>query len=338
MKIKTLKITSLFAIAGIIISLTILSASKPVTEKIKVGFLVHDLVAERWKMDMENFSNKVEELGGEAITKNAFGDPHTQVTQGKMLIDQGVKVIAVVAQDANVLGELVTYANKAGATIIAYDRMILNCDLPYYISFNSVMVGELMADYALKLKPKGNYVIINGPSSDNNALLVRKGVMNKLKKHIDAGSVKVLLEKESDSWYSLSSLMIMDEFLTSNKEPIDAIITGSDDLATGALDAIKSSKRPIPAVTGQDATIDACRNIVLGYQSMTIYKSIKKLSDEAAILAMKVARKEKVDITATLNNGKTDVPSILFDPLVVDKANLRKTVIAEGHIKESDLN
>ena len=51
-------------------------------EKIKIGFLVHDLVSERWKTDMETFANKVEELGGVAITKNAFGDAHTQVAQG----------------------------------------------------------------------------------------------------------------------------------------------------------------------------------------------------------------------------------------------------------------
>jgi D-xylose transport system substrate-binding protein len=149
--------------------------------KIKIGFLVHDLVTARWQTEMENFSARIAELGGEAVTRNAFGDTQTQIKQGKELIDSGVKVIAVVAQNGKALAELVDYANKAGATIIAYDRMILNCDLPYYISFNSVLVGELMADYALALKPKGNYLVLNGPSTDNNATLVKQGIMNKLK-------------------------------------------------------------------------------------------------------------------------------------------------------------
>jgi ABC-type xylose transport system substrate-binding protein len=52
---------------------------------------------------------------------------------------------------------------------------------------------------------------------------------------------------------------------------------------------------------------------------------------------MKVARGEKVEATTTMSNGKREVASILFDPVVVDKANLRKTVINDGQVKESDL-
>lgn len=304
-------------------------------DKVKVGFLVHDLIADRWLMDMENFTNKVASLGGEAITRNALGDAEMQVDQGKRLIDEGVKVLVVVPQDAKVLAELVEYANKAGATIVAYDRMIVNCDLHYYISYNSEQVGELMAEYALKAKPKGNYVILNGPSSDNNALLVRKGIMNKLKPQIDAGNVKVLLEKEMASWYALSSMTAMDEFIQTNKAPIDAVLTGADDLASGVIDVFKSSNLRTPIITGQDASVDACRNIILGNQSMTIYKSVKKLSSEAAALSVKLARGEKIEFTTTINNGKKDVPSILFEPIVVDKANLKTTVVKDGHINES---
>ena len=335
--IKTTFRIRLLEFAGCLTIIALLACSfKSPPAKVKIGFLVHDLVAERWRLDMDNFANKVKQLGGEPITRNGLGDPHTQVAQGKKLIDEGVKVIAVVPQDGKVLAELVDYANKAGATIIAYDRMITECDLPYYISFNSIKVGELMAGYALQLKPKGNYVILNGPSSDNNALLVRQGIMNVLKKERDNGKIKILLEKEMDSWYELTAQMFMTEFITANKEPIDAIIAGSDGIASGAIDALKGIRPPL-VVTGQDASIEACRNIVSGYQSMTIYKSIKKLSDEAAILSMKIANGQQVSVTVTINNGKKEVPSILFDPIVVDKANLYSVVVAEGHIKAEDL-
>jgi D-xylose transport system substrate-binding protein len=330
----------LFYITGclVIFMIAALTAFQPAQQKVKIGFLIHDLVADRWKMDMENFAKKVEELGGEAILKNGFGDAATQVKQGKLLIDEGVKVIAVVPQDGKILAELVDYADKAGAMIIAYDRMIIDCNLHYYISFNSEKVGELMADYALSLKPKGNYVLLNGPSSDNNALLVKKGVMNKLKSRIDNGNINVLLEKEMDSWYGLSSYLAMNEFITVNKKPVDVIIASSDDLASGAIDAIKGAGLPAAVVTGQDASLEACKNIVTGNQSMTVYKSIKRLSSEAAVLAMQLARGEKVVPTTTLNNGKKEVPSILFDPVAVDKSNLQRTVVADQHIKASDLD
>jgi len=297
---------------------------------------VHDLVTERWRTEMENFSRKVIELGGEPVTRNAFGDAAEQIKQGKELVDSGVKVIAVVAQNGKALAELVDYANKAGTTIIAYDRMILNCDLPYYISFNSVMVGELMAGYALRLKPKGNYIILNGPSTDNNAALVRKGVMNKLTPAIEKGDVTILTDKEMDTWGELSSFLYMQDFLSTNKSPIDAIITAGDDMALGTLDAIGRESANLPILTGQNATLDACRNIMHGSQTMTVYKNFEKLSSEGASLSMKIARGEKVETTSTTYNGKINVRSILFDPLIVDKNNLRE-VLVPHHITEEQL-
>jgi D-xylose transport system substrate-binding protein len=304
--------------------------------KIKIGFLVHDLGATRWQTEMELFSQKITELGGEPVTRNAFGDVNTQIKQGKELVDAGVKVIAVVAQSGKALAELVDYANKAGATIIAYDRMILNCNLPYYISFNSVKAGEMIADYALSLKPKGNYIILNGPSTDNNAILLKQGVMNKLEPSIKKGDIKILVDKEMDSWSALNSLMFMEDFLPTNKSKIDAIIAPGDDMAAGVLDAMKIDKVSLPVLTGQNATVDACRNIMQGLQSMTIYKDSKKISAEAASLAMKIAKGEKVKTTAIRNNGKIDVPSILFDPVVIDKNNLRKLLVPH-YVTEEEL-
>lgn len=324
-------------VTGLLLSALLVFSSFRPEPKIKIGFLVHDIVTARWQTEMENFSARVTEYGGEPVTRNAFGDARTQITQGKELVDAGVKVIAVVAQDGKALAELVEYANTKGTTIIAYDRLILNCALPYYISFNSVKVGEYMADYSLKLKPKGNYLILNGPSTDNNATLVKQGIMNKLTPSIERGDVKVLLNKEMDSWNSLSTLMFMEDFLPSNKAPIDAIITAGDDMAAGVLDALKIDKVNIPVLTGQNATPDACRNIMQGLQTMTVYKDIKKLSEEGALLAMKIAKGEKIETSAKTHNGKIEVPSILFDPVVIDKNNLR-TLLVPHHITEEQLN
>jgi D-xylose transport system substrate-binding protein len=193
-----------------------------------------------------------------------------------------------------------------------------------------------MADYSLRLKPKGNYVILNGPSTDNNAILVKKGIMNKLTPSIEKGNINILTNAEMGSWNALSSLMYMEDFLPANKTPIDAIITAGDDIAQGVLDAMTIDKMSIPVLTGQNATVDACRNILQGLQTMTVYKDIRKLAAEGAILSMKIAKGEKVKTAATTNNGKIDVPSILFDPVVIDKSNLRKLLVP-GHVTEDQL-
>src|SRR5215831_11019589 len=130
-------------IVGLGLSALLSLSALQTTPKIKIGFLVHDLGTTRWQTEMELFSKKITELGGEPVTRNALGDVNSQIKQGKELVDAGVKVIAVVAQNGKALAELVDYANQAGTTIIAYDRMILNCDLHYYISFNSIKAGEM---------------------------------------------------------------------------------------------------------------------------------------------------------------------------------------------------
>jgi D-xylose transport system substrate-binding protein len=307
-------------------------------EKPKIGFLIHDLVSERWKQDMEYFTNRVEALGGEAITKCALGDAQMQIDQGKALIDAGVKVIAVVAVDSKSLSTLVTYADNAGAKIIAYDRLIKDCNLHYYISFNSLRAGELMAQYMVKVKPRGKYVFVNGPASDNNAALVKQGQLRVLQPYIDKGDIKVVFDKSANAWGPLEALLIMDEMTTQNRDSIDVVLAASDGLAEGVIQALSTnSQYKGTLVSGQDAGPNACKNIVMGYQTMSVYKSTRKIATEAANLSMKIARNEKVETTAFVNNGMKDVPSIFFEPVVVDKTNLKETVIKDGHVKDSDL-
>jgi D-xylose transport system substrate-binding protein len=313
--------------------------SNGAADPVKVGFLVHGLISERWQKDVDMFAARITELGGLPLVRNANGELQTQIDQGKSLINEGVKVIAVVSVDGNALGELVDFANKSGVKIIAYDRLIRNCDLNYYISFDNIRVGELMARFMVKLKPTGNYVFINGPVSDYNSKLIRQGQMNVLQPYIDKGDIKVILDKSVGAWGPLESLMIMDEFLSENKKSKpDVVMAASDALAEGVVQALSaSSEYKHTLVTGQDANLTACKNIMQGYQTISVYKSIKKISNEAADLAMKLAKGENVKLGKTTNNGKVEVPSILFEPVIVYKNNLKDTVVKDGHIKESDL-
>jgi D-xylose transport system substrate-binding protein len=90
-------------------------------------------------------------------------------------------------------------------------------------------------------------------------------------------------------------------------------------------------------VSGQDADLPALQRIVAGTQSMTVYKPIAQLAQRAADAAVSLARHEKVATHSTVNNGKIDVPSILLDPIVVDKSNIDETVIKDGYQKVEDV-
>ena len=64
---------------------------------------------------------------------------------------------------------------------------------------------------------------------------------------------------------------------------------------------------------------------------MTVYKSIKPLAYSAVDSALKLARGEKIEAPDKVNNGKIDVPSILQEPVSVDKSNMMQTVIKDGY-------
>jgi D-xylose transport system substrate-binding protein len=83
-------------------------------------------------------------------------------------------------------------------------------------------------------------------------------------------------------------------------------------------------------VSGQDAELGALQRIVKGTQTMTVYKPISKLAPAAVEAAIALAKKEKLNTTRTVNNGRIDVPSILIEPIPVDKNNIDSTVVADG--------
>jgi ABC-type xylose transport system substrate-binding protein len=90
-------------------------------------------------------------------------------------------------------------------------------------------------------------------------------------------------------------------------------------------------------ITGQDAEMNALKNIINGSQSMTIYKPIKPLAFQAAECAIKLAKGEKIMNTIKVKNGDVEVDAIQLNPVVVDKANYKETVVKDGHVNLSEL-
>ena len=129
---------------------------------------------------------------------------------------------------------------------------------------------------------------------------------------------------------------IVDAAITAKGRDFDAILASNDSTATGAIQALKEEGLAGKVmVTGQDADLIACQNIVQGLQTMTVYKPLKNLATKAAELAVDMAQGKPVVANSTVNNGKIDVPSVLMDVIAVDKSNMMATVVADGfHTKE----
>jgi D-xylose transport system substrate-binding protein len=307
-------------------------------EKIKIGFSMDTLEEERWLKDRDLFKQAVEKLGAEVEILAANGDDALQISQAETLINQGVDLLVVVPHNAEATAAIVGKAHLANIKVISYDRLIKNADIDLYISFDNEKVGELQAEAMTQLVPKGKYVYIGGAVTDNNAHLFKKGVFNVLQPFIDRGDITVVYDQWTENWTPTNAFTNMQAALKANHNQIDAVIAANDATAGAVIKALESQglKGKIP-VAGQDAELAAAQRIVEGTQTMTVYKPINVLAEEAAKIAVKLAKNEHVFAGKRVNNGKIEVPSFLLLPTAVNKANMDKTIIRDGFHSRVDV-
>jgi ABC-type xylose transport system substrate-binding protein len=120
---------------------------------------------------------------------------------------------------------------------------------------------------------------------------------------------------------------------------LDAVIAGNDELAGGAIKALKEHNMAGDVlVAGQDAELEAIRSIIAGNQTISIYKPIDALAYTAANMAMQLANGEgPINTNLTVNNGSKLVPAVLLSSQVVNKENIKMTVVSEGFMEEAEI-
>jgi D-xylose transport system substrate-binding protein len=314
------------------------ASTAPRTGPVRIGFSMDTLKEERWQRDKALVEQRARELGAVLDVQVANGDDAVQTKQADNMLTKGVDVLIVAPHNGEIAASIVEAAHRKGVPVIAYDRLIRNSDVDLYISYQLERLGEMQAEYALQRAPKGNYVLIGGSPTDFNARLLRNGQERILEAAIDKGDIKVISDQFAREWKAEEALRLTEDALTKTGNKVDAVITSNDGTAGGAISALEAAGLAGKViVTGQDAQKDAIQRIVKGTQSMTIYKPIQPLAFAAVDAAMKLAKKERVETTDKINNGKIDVPSILLEPIVVDKSNIDATVIKDGYHKREDI-
>jgi D-xylose transport system substrate-binding protein len=304
---------------------------------VRIGFSMDTLKEERWQRDKALVEQRCKEVGAQCEVLVADGSDSAQINQAQSFLTKGVDVLIVAPHNGQIAASIVEAAHKQGVPVISYDRLIRNADVDLYVSHQVVKIGQMQAQYALDHAPKGNYVLIGGSQTDNNALLLIDGQMSVLQPAIDKGQIKIVAKQYAREWLASEALRIMEDALTKNNNDIQAVVASNDGTAGGAISAIPPQLAGKILVTGQDASLDAVQRIVEGKQTMTIYKPIQPLAFAAVDAAIKLAKGEKVDTKDKINNGKIDVPALLFEPMILDKNNVMQTVIKDGYHKLEDV-
>lgn len=304
---------------------------------IKVGLLL-DSLHERWQRDRDMIQEVIKDMNAELVVAVADGDQARQNQQAEQMLADGVKALIVVAHDTANAAPLVASAHAKQVPVVSYDRLIQNADVNLYIGFDIDKIGRLQAQHMVARAPKGNYLLIGGAKTDVNAGLLRKGQLAVLEPEVKKGAIRIVGDGWATDWKASEAMALTEQALDKTKNTLAAIVASNDVTAGGAIEAL--AKRNLAGkvfVSGQDAELAAAQRIVAGTQTMTVYKSLRTLTRLAARSATLLAKGEKVDTSAVVNNGKIDVPAMIFDPIAVDKDNIDGILIADGFLKRADV-
>lgn len=306
---------------------------EPEKKSVRIGLSMDTLKEDRWKTDRDLITKRAEDLGASVTTLVANGDDNLQKEQIENFILQKMDIIIIIPHNGDALIDLVKKAHDAEIKVIAYDRLIKSPYVDLYISFDNEKTGELQARGIIDVTPKGNFVYLGGSPTDNNSQYLRSGTMNILGPHIRSGAIRIVLDKATDNWDPEEAYKNLKEFLGKGGT-INAVIAANDGVAFGAIRALEefglSGKIP---VSGQDAELTACQRIVAGTQTMTVLKPIDSLASEAIDIALMIAESRSIKT----NSSVEGVPSLLLEPIPVNKSNIDSTVIANGFHDRKDI-
>ena len=303
--------------------------------KIKIGFAMDTLKEERWQRDRDAFEAHCKKMNVECVITVANNVADRQASDVENLLTQGIDALVIAPHDATQAASMVEKAKAQGVPVISYDRLINSDKLDLYISHQVPVIGRKIAEYALEKVPQGNYVMVYGASTDNNAVIMKKEQLAVLKPAIDSGKIKIVADQHITDWKPAEALNMAENALTQNSDNIQVFVVSNDGMAGGVISAL--DKRGLAGkvlVTGQDAQKDALQRIAEGKQTMTVYKPIIPLASGAVEAAIKLAKGESLTGGTMFKNEtiNKDIPAILLEVQVVDKDNLMTTVIKDGYI------
>jgi D-xylose transport system substrate-binding protein len=290
---------------------------------------------ERWQMDCDAFQSRAKELGAEVIVKDGGGDAAKWMRQTKEALDAGIQVLVLVGGDPKIAAEISAAAKSKGVRVITYEGGVSD-DTDLAVLTDYAAIGGRQVSTLTDRAPTGNYVILDGPVEQSDSF--HRSQLEALQPFVKDGRIKVVADLAVPNWSVSEAYVIMTRVLESNKEPITAVVATNDSIAAGAIQALEEHGLAGKVlVSGQDADISAVVRVLMGTQTMTMYKPIAPQARVAAEAALNLAKGEPVKTNDFRDAQSARVPAIAFYPIVVTKDNVKETVLKDGHLTSKEL-
>jgi D-xylose transport system substrate-binding protein len=329
------------AVAAMAVAGASASVSKKAASVSVCGLMPDTKTSVRWLLfDQPALIKAFKAAGVPARVVNAQGDPQKQKTQADQCIADGAKVLIIAPIDSGSAAAIEKAAAAKGVKSIDYDRQVEGGNAVLYASFNGHTVGVLQGTAvanALKAKKGAVVAELNGGQEDANSFLFKGGYDSVLKPLYKSGALKKGPDQFVPGWDNQKAGTIFEQMLIKTGNKIDGVAAANDGIANAVVVALKAHKlNPIP-VSGQDATSQGVQNIISGWQTMTVFKDVRKLATATAGAAIKIVKGQKPPTTGTVKTkGRSLEPAFLIAPQSITKANY-KLLFTSGFLKKSDV-
>ena len=232
---------------------------------------------------------KADELGASLIVLDSQDDAATELSNVEDLVNQGVDLIMINPTDSDAVGSAVAAANGAGIPVITLDRSANSGDVVAHIASDNVAGGEMAGEFIVEqLGGAGKVVELEGIPGASAARERGEGFNAAIE-----GTDLEVVARQTANFDRAEGLSVMENILQAQPE-IDAIFAHNDEMALGALEAVKASGRDI-MIVGFDATDDAVAAVEAGDLAATVQQLPKDIGSIGVDTAMKVLGGETVD-------------------------------------------
>jgi D-xylose transport system substrate-binding protein len=311
-------------------------SSAALAEGKKIGVSWAQFQEERWKIDEAAMKAAIEAAGNEYISADAQSSAEKQLSDIDALIAQGVDALIINAWDKDAIGPAIEKAAAEGIPVVGYDRLIED-NRTFYLTFDNVGVGRIIAESVFAVAPKGNYAIIKGDPGDPNVGFLRQGMEEVIGAAVASGDIVIVGEANSDGWKPENAQKNMEQILTANNNAVDAVLSQNDGMAGGAAAALAAQGLNVP-LGGQDGDLAAINRVARGTQTVSVWKNARDLGKAAGEIASSLADGTALDAipgASKFSGGEKGVEmnAILLNPTPITKDTLNLAIDA-GHISK----
>jgi ribose transport system substrate-binding protein len=245
--------------------LVLLAGTAVAQQKLVIGFSVSTQVNPFYVAMADGVKEEAARQGFEAYVLNAGDKLDKQIADVEDLIQKRIQVLLINATHDGAAA-VVEKAAKAGIPVITLQRGVPSAVVVSHIGTDNVVIGRLGAQWVVdKLGGKGNVVVMEGIPGAASSEDRKIGSAEIFPKY---PGIKIVAQ-QSGQYDRAKALNVMENILQAQPK-IDAVYCFNDEMAMGALAAVKAARRTGILITGMDANKDAVEAVKKGELAMTI--------------------------------------------------------------------